>query len=138
MDPVNEVRAIQGQGLEGNADFGRTRQVTLIEQEVWRALMAEAGAQAPPSSRRANLMVSGISLVGSRNRILRVGDVRLEIAGETKPCERMEAAAPGLQGAMYDGWRGGAYARVLDDGRIRTGDPVGWEDGGPSAEMQVE
>ena len=127
MDPVSLAMARAGVGLAGNADRSRVRQVTLIEREVWDALMRDTGADAPPSTRRANLMVSGVSLVNSRKRVLRVGRVRLRIAGETKPCERMEQAVPGLQAAMRPDWRGGAYAQVLDEGEIAVGDEVCWD-----------
>src|SRR5688572_14157232 len=128
MDPRQSARLIAGQGLEGSVGRSSRRQVTIIEREVWDALMRETGANAPPSTRRANLMVSGIALVETRKRILRIGDARLEIAGETKPCERMEEAVPGLRAAMYPSWRGGAFAMVLTGGEIRVGDRVAWEE----------
>ena len=126
MDPTDSVRTIPGRGLEGNADTSRTRQVTLIEREIWEELMKQTGKAASPSVRRANLLVSGITLADSRGRILRIGRVRFRIAGEAKPCERMEQAVPGLLSVMFPQWNGGAYAQVLDEGEIVVGDTVEW------------
>jgi MOSC domain-containing protein YiiM len=128
MDPVNQATLVAGRGLVGNADQGRRRQVTVIERETWQRLMDELGADVSPAARRANLMISGIRLAGTRGRVLRVGACRLRIAGETKPCERMDEALAGLRRAMYDDWGGGAFAEVLDDGTIQVGDPVAWEE----------
>jgi MOSC domain-containing protein YiiM len=127
MDAHESGVLIAGQGLEGNVDRSSRRQVTIIEREIWEALMRETGASAPPSTRRANLMISGISLTDTRKRVLRIGEARLEIAGETKPCERMEEAVPGLRAAMYANWRGGAFAMVLTGGSIQVGDSIDWE-----------
>ncbi len=126
MDAVEAASLVAGRGLVGSADQGRRRQVTLIEREVWERLMRELGAAEPPSARRANLMVSGLGLAGSRGRVLRVGGCRLRILGETRPCERMDEAFDGLREAMKPDWGGGAFAEVLDDGRISVGETIGW------------
>ncbi len=127
MDPVEEARAVEGGGLEGNANQGGWRQITLIEREAWETMMAELGADLDPAARRANVLVSGVSLVESRGRVLRLGGAKVRIAGETRPCERMEEAHPGLRETMSPDWRGGAFAQVLDGGAIRVGDAAEWE-----------
>ena len=126
MDAVSRATLRAGQGLVGNADQGGRRQVTVISAERWVELERELGTAVDPSGRRANLLVSGIDLHDSRDRVLIIGSCRLRIAGETRPCERMEAVATGLQGLMRERWGGGAYGEVLDDGEIAVGDEVRW------------
>jgi MOSC domain-containing protein YiiM len=128
MDPVSTGRLVAGRGLVGNADQGRRRQLTVIEQEAWERLMRELDGSISPAARRANLMVSGVRLAESRDRILRVGACRLRIAGETRPCERMDEALPGLRSAMRVDWGGGVFGEVLADGEIAVGDDVEWEE----------
>jgi MOSC domain-containing protein YiiM len=128
MDAVSEATLTAGLGLVGNADQGRRRQVTVIEREVWERLMRELRASVPPSARRANLMISGLSLAGERNRVLLVGGCRIRLLGETRPCERMDEALPGLREAMKIDWGGGSFGEVLDDGRIAVGASVSWDD----------
>jgi len=126
MDQVSSGTLVAGRGLVGNADQGRRRQVTLIEREVWDNLMRKLNASISPGARRANLMVRGISLAETRDQILQVGACRLRIAGETKPCERMDEALDGLRSALALNWGGGVFAEVLDDGEISVGDEVSW------------
>jgi MOSC domain-containing protein YiiM len=90
--------------------------------------MRQLGGDLSPSMRRANLMIAGLELARSRGRILQIGACRIRVYGETKPCERMDEAFPGLKQAMYDHWRGGAFGEVLDDGQIKVGDEVQWSE----------
>jgi MOSC domain-containing protein YiiM len=100
--------------------------VTLIEAEVWDALRRLLGPGLEPDARRANLLLRGLPLAHSRGRTLRIGTCRLRIGGETRPCERMDEAFPGLEHALEPDWCAGAFAEVLDDGVIAVGDEVSW------------
>lgn len=128
MDETDRATLVAGRGIEGNANQGGKRQVTILSKDVWDEMMSEVGADLDPTARRANLLVSGLELRDSRNRTMTIGKVRIRIHGETRPCERMEEAAAGLQSAMGDGWRGGVFGEVLDDGTVGLGDPVEWRD----------
>jgi MOSC domain-containing protein YiiM len=127
MDRVPRATLRAGRGLAGSADQGGRRQVTIMAAERWDEIQRELGAPLDPAERRANLLVSAIDLEDSRGRVLKIGACRLRIAGETRPCERMEEAAAGLQRVMRERWGGGAYAEVLDDGEIAEGDEVRWD-----------
>ncbi len=131
MDPVSEASIEANGGLVGDANFGRSnRQVTVIEKEVFDALRDDLDAGADPTLRRANLMVSGVRLAESRDRVLRIGGCRVRIRGETRPCNLMEEQLPGLQDALDPGWRGGVFGNVLDTADIKVGDAVSWEEEG--------
>ena len=124
MDAAPEAQLVAGRGIHGNADQGRRRQVTVVDRDALDRMMEEIGERVAYSARRANLMISGIDLAGSRGRVLHVGSCRLQIGGETRPCYRMDEALPGMQQALKQEWRGGVFCVVLDDGVIRVGDPV--------------
>ncbi len=126
MDPVDAATLVAGQGIESSADFGQHRHVTLIEEEVWGDVCAELDADVPPTARRANVMVRGISLSESLGQTIRLGDCRVLIKGQTRPCERMDEAHEGLRAELSTPWRAGAWGQILDSGTIATGDTVAW------------
>ena len=131
MDPAGAADVRRGTGIAGSTDQGGWRQVTIIAAADWDRIVEALGAAVDPGARRANLLVSGIALAHSRNRVLQVGGCRLRVRGETRPCERMDEAEPGLRAALDPEWRGGVFAEVLDDGRIAVGDAVAWTEPTP-------
>lgn len=127
MDGHQSALLVADRGIEGNADRGGRRQVTILSRERWASVCERLGEPIDPRDRRANLLVSGINLTDSRGRVLHVGTSRLRILGETRPCGRMEEAYPGLEDALRAHWGGGAYGEVLEGGDVATGDDVHWE-----------
>ena len=101
--------------------------IAALAAEAWADAEATLGMSVDPALRRANLLVDGLDLAGTTGRVLRVGDLRLEITGETKPCHQMDAAVDGLRDALGPDWRGGVHGVVLGDATVRVGDPVGWD-----------
>lgn len=127
MDAVVSAQALEDSGLLGNADQGGKRQVTVIEKEVFARIREDLGECLDPVMRRANLLVSGLKLERTNGLILKIGELFLRVEGETKPCERMDQALPGLRKALEPHWGGGVYGIVLNDATISTGDPVSWK-----------
>ncbi|MEE3201827.1 MAG: MOSC domain-containing protein [Acidobacteriota bacterium] len=127
MDPVAHGMLVAGQGLLDSADQGCRRQITLISCERWHLATQSMKAPVDPILRRANVLISGIELENTRARLLQLGGCRLRIRGETRPCERMDEAVPGLQDALDAHWGGGAFAEIIQGGEITVGDDVNWE-----------
>jgi MOSC domain-containing protein YiiM len=123
---VDAAALVEAKGLQGSANFGSYRQVTMVALERWLAMMAELGADVDPSARRADLMVSGLDLERSRGRLINLGSCLLRVGGEVKPCERMDEAYRGLREVMGPQWGGGVWAEVLRGGDITVGDAVSW------------
>ena len=101
------------------------RQVTVLSVEDWQRACDELGVDLHWTTRRANLLVEGISFSpASVGDIVQIGDLRLQITRETDPCQRMEGEKPGLMKALAPDWRGGACCRVISGGDIAVGDSV--------------
>lgn len=126
MDPLTEAQLVAGAGIAGNVETKGRRQVTILSRERWEAFMEKLGGDVDPARRRANFLVAGIELAETRDQVLQIGPVRVRILGETRPCERMDEALPGLRELMRADWGGGAYGEVLDSGAVKIGDRVGW------------
>jgi len=133
MDARSTAELVEGRGLAGDATKGGRRQVTILALDRWSALTAHLPGPPDPAIRRANLLVAGINLDHSRGRILAIGDARVRIFGETRPCHQMDEACPGLQAALSAPWGGGAFGEIVGGGEIQVGSPVAWVDGADAA-----
>ncbi len=128
MESLESANFVEKKGLVEDVSFGSRRQITIIEEEAWTAVMNELNSDLPPNTRRANLLVSGINLTKTRGQILKIGECRVKIMGETKPCAAMDEKLPGLRKALKPNWNGGAFGKVLDSGQISVGEKIVWEE----------
>lgn len=115
---------IEEAGLAGDHGRAGERAVTLIQAEHLPVIAALCGlAELAPERLRRNLVVSGLNLSALRGGQLRIGEALLEVTRPCAPCSRMEKElGPGGYNAMRG--HGGWCARVLESGRIASGDPV--------------
>lgn len=127
MDRKDRARLVAGRGLEGDANFGKKRQITILSAERWRDVCRELGEDLDPIVRRANFLVAGLDLAGTRGRILAIGGCRILVHGETRACGNIDEVHEGLRQVLDPEWRGGVYGEVVDGGEIAVGDPVRWE-----------
>ncbi len=124
--PLQEVPdvSVTSEGIEGSAWASTVRRVTLLFQEQWDEVQRELDATIPWPTRRANVLIAGLRPQQLMKQRVRLGEVELDIHGETKPCERMDQAHEGLKNALKLDLRGGVYGSVVRPGRIRVGDTV--------------
>jgi MOSC domain-containing protein YiiM len=113
------------QGLEGDHyASGGKRAVTLIQYEHLSVIAAFLGIDCvSPLDLRRNIVVSGINLLGLRNRQLRIGDTILEGTGLCAPCSRMEETF-GEGGYSAVRGHGGITAKIIQPGKIQIGDQI--------------
>lgn len=123
VQSVAQALAIAGRGLDGDHAGGGKRQITILSREAWDAACRTLGRALDPGTRRANVMVSGIDLPTVIGTTLQLGSVRVEVLGETRPCELMDDGGRlGLQAALRPERRGGVYGRILQGGTLQVGD----------------
>ena len=124
MELLSEVRVSTRSGVEGENRGRELSQVTILADSPWKAACAEVGKDLPWTTRRANLLLTGVELQNTRGATLKIGEVVLEITDELAPCHVMDILCGGLRKALTPQWRGGVSCRVLAGGILRLGDPV--------------
>ena len=131
--PVDEARAVEGKGLEGDRYFlqkgtysdqpGPDREVTLIETEAIESLERDYGLKIDAGDARRNVITRGVPLNDLVGREFRVGDVAMRGIRLCEPCAHLAKLTDdrALRGLVH---RGGLRAQILSGGMIRVGDII--------------
>ncbi len=119
---VEEVRAVAGQGLEGDRHFHPEgapsgQALTLVEAEQVEDVGLNAGET------RRQVTVRGVDLNNLVGKRFRVGEVECLGVELCEPCSHLEEMTrPGIIKNLVH--RAGINADILVGGTIRLGDPV--------------
>ncbi len=132
MERVEEVRALEGRGLEGDrycegtgywTSFGDVCEVTLIAGEDLDEIRSEAGPKVHNGEHRRNIITRGVRLDDLRGERFRIGEVVLRYDRPRPPCKHVQdVTEPGMTKALRR--RGGICAKVVEGGAIRANDAI--------------
>ena len=135
MERVEEVRTIEGCGIEGDrycegtgfwTRYGDVCEVTLIESEDLDYIQNEIGISVKNGEHRRNIITSGVRLGDLRRKRFRIGEAVLEYDRPRPPCRHVQdLSEPGMTRALKG--RGGICARVVESGWIRVRDAIEFE-----------
>ncbi|MCC6907899.1 MAG: hypothetical protein IT430_08180 [Phycisphaerales bacterium] len=138
MQSIAQVRAIAGQGLEGDR-YGSKRgkfsggenepvepeqQITLIEAEAIEGARHEYEIELAPIQARRNVLTRGVALNHLVGREFKVGnEVVLRGIRLCEPCGHLEKLTrEGVRKSLIH--RGGLRAEIVRGGMIHRGDPI--------------
>jgi MOSC domain-containing protein YiiM len=140
----DQVLAVPGKGLKGEYSFADTSkmkddpgcELTLIENEVLKAIEDEQKISLHPGESRRNLITEGISLKNLVGKEFRVGEVTLKGIRLCEPCAHL---AKLIQKEVLPALvhRGGLRAQILTEGIIRVGDLIYVMENDPPEEKQL-
>ena len=119
MRAVEEIDAVANRGFAGcaHAQPGGLRQILLMDAET----LGELGLH--PGEIKENITTRGLDVRRLRpGQRLRIGEALVEITVPCGPCKRLEEIRPGLKQEMRG--RRGILCRVVEGGRVRTGDSI--------------
>ena len=132
MERVEEVRTVEGCGIEGDrycegtgfwTNYGDVCQVTLISGEDLDYIERELGIGVANGEHRRNIVTRGVDLGGLRRKRFRVGEALLEYDRPRPPCRHVQDLTErGMTRALKG--RGGICARVIEGGAIRSRDVI--------------
>jgi MOSC domain-containing protein YiiM len=131
MERVEEIRAVENGGLEGDrykegtgywTSYGDVCEVTLIEGEDLDEIENE-GLGVKNGEHRRNIITRGVDLERLRGSRFRIGEAVLEYDRPRPPCKHIQdMTEPGMTRALKR--RGGICARVVEGGLIRLRDEI--------------
>lgn len=128
--PVDEVKAMAGEGLEGDpyvaaGDFGepgRGHQLTLISREELEEA-ADEGVVLRPGQSRRQIETRGIDLKSLIGKRFRVGEVEALGIRVCAPCQSLQNMT-GMPVLLALKGKGGLRADIASSGLIRVGDEI--------------
>ena len=131
LESVNQVRAVAGQGLEGDRYFFKTgtyskkhepsREATFIEAEALEALGRDYSLELSGVESRRNITTRGVALNHLVGRTFRAGGAVFKGLRLCEPCGHLETLTgrPVRPGLVH---RGGLRTQILETGTVRIGD----------------
>jgi MOSC domain-containing protein YiiM len=132
MERVEEVRTIEGRGIEGDrycegngfwTPYGDVCEETLIASEDLDRIESELGIRVKSGEHRRNIVTRGIDLNDLRRKRFRIGETVLEYDRPRPPCRHVQnLTEPGMTRALKG--RGGICAKVVEGGRIWAQDAI--------------
>jgi MOSC domain-containing protein YiiM len=123
-EPRSEVTAQDESGLVDDQPRAPKRAITLLSFDQWEEVQDELGVRLPLETRRSNVIVKGVDLPATMGKRVRLGEVEIEIRGETTPCDVMDEAHPGLRAVLATELRAGVHGSIVRTGAIRVGDAI--------------
>jgi MOSC domain-containing protein YiiM len=133
MKRVDQARAIEGQGLEGDRYFQKSgtfskkndpsREITFVEKEAIDALATDYDIELEDGATRRNVMTEGVPLNHLVGKEFVVGSIRVKGLRLCEPCGHLEElTGHPVKTALKH--RGGLRAQILSGGLIKAGDRI--------------
>lgn len=124
MQEADCVKTNEAEGLEGDVPASANRAITLLSADQWAETTESLGADLPWHTRRANVLVEGGSMEALIGATLQLGELKIRVNAETKPCGLMDKIYPGLREALVPDCRGGVYGEIIEGGTLKVGDTL--------------
>ena len=91
MQELDSIDALAGGGITGDVSAPVDRGITFLSSRQWQEVLDELGVDYPWYTRRANVLIDCDRLGHLMDQTIEIGEVVVQIKGETDPCHVMEA-----------------------------------------------
>lgn len=133
LKKIEQVRAVEGKGLEGDRYYNRTgtysdkhdesREATFIESEALEALASDYLVELNSAESRRNISTRGVALNHLVGKQFKVGEATFRGIRLCEPCTHLEEVS-GKQVRKGLIHRGGLRAQIVKSGLIQVGDNI--------------